>query len=809
MPVATALLRRQRVRRARTSDAGSDGRLVADLLSLATRLAEDAAAGGETAAVFRDAFRAVVLRTVARAGSGVDAAMARLQPWAAGFAAPLLALVDAAGEVRTPADVARAAEQLLDAITERLEALDAASLRPHVQVLFDAVQVDLGLTPTVLEALVWELVEEIAERVRALPPADASVMERRRETVRVLRRLRKRLEGELVIPMPTAAEAAGLLSGWLRSTGAAARAGRAACAGRGVGDAAGAVGRAVQAVPFSFGFQSLGAASAPTEEYAWYASWLLEEDVWVSADRTRVYKNSGEEPGDTLHAGTGLRWFDAPIFHPRPGVFYSFHYFKPEGMETVAYVTAILRHALEMGLHFASLEKGHYALNASNAAASLIEGLVAVIGRVPIPVEAEWGMHVGATFLSSFEGMQTKGSAWNNFKFWLTLVVPDATEMVILRMLPGSLRDAGLSVCTLLNHKTYPGIAGGPEMRAENRRVTAGTVGLVVQLHGRPFGKLYPRKYYQHPFASGEQAAWVFLLWNVAINSVYTFLGYFTGATLAAVLCWDPDWEWMAEESLETWLMSLALFLPGHYSGGEGNTDDGRYNPNGAAFAKYPKAEESPYLLPWTKGRTFYVNQSHQGWWTHNFRDSEGSRVYAVDFALEQDEPVLASRSGTVVEFHDETADDAGGQWNYIVIRHDRDDAGAPLPAAHAHDRGAGNVPVVTFAVYGSGRHHSVRESFAARSIPESNIVGHAVARGEQIMRAGNTGRSFHNHLHMHVHQGELGSPPGSPFFSVADLPDTSFTIPFVFREIKHPVFGTDGVPEVWDFYTSDNEPAT
>jgi hypothetical protein len=71
-------------------------------------------------------------------------------------------------------------------------------------------------------------------------------------------------------------------------------------------------------------------------------------------------------------------------------------------------------------------------------------------------------------------------------------------------------------------------------------------------------------------------------------------------------------------------------------------------------------------------------------------------------------------------------------------------------------------------------------------------------------MLAGDTGISFHNHLHMHVVAGPAppAAPPVPGTGAVSNLPLQ--TIPFVFREVTN-LFGTDGVPQALTYYTSDN----
>jgi hypothetical protein len=65
-------------------------------------------------------------------------------------------------------------------------------------------------------------------------------------------------------------------------------------------------------------------------------------------------------------------------------------------------------------------------------------------------------------------------------------------------------------------------------------------------------------------------------------------------------------------------------------------------------------------------------------------------------------------------------------------------------------------------------------------------------------MRAGDTGISFHNHLHMHVVPDDgTGNPSGETGSSAARV-----TIPFVFQEVTH-LIGRDGVPKRLSWYRS------
>ena len=138
------------------------------------------------------------------------------------------------------------------------------------------------------------------------------------------------------------------------------------------------------------------------------------------------------------------------------------------------------------------------------------------------------------------------------------------------------------------------------------------------------------------------------------------------------------------------------------------------------------------------------------------------------------------------------------GGWNFILIRHDTQDG--------VHDLDQGGSVVLTYAQYGHGATNGVRDAFALRGILPNKIIGTAVKQGQVVMLAGDTGVSFHNHLHLHV----LGAVAGTP----APLPGTQqvvnrgsltpYTLPFVFREVHH-VLSADGPCKHLTWYESDN----
>jgi hypothetical protein len=141
--------------------------------------------------------------------------------------------------------------------------------------------------------------------------------------------------------------------------------------------------------------------------------------------------------------------------------------------------------------------------------------------------------------------------------------------------------------------------------------------------------------------------------------------------------------------------------------------------------------------------------------------------------------------------------------WNFVVIRHDLDDALNPAGPISTYDVGPGGLGL-TCAVYGHGRTGSVTAAFGRQTrtgLPPATpaIIGTQVKRGMPIMDAGDTGISFHNHLHMHV-----VPDPGSRYSTFGGVrAPASVTIPFVFSDSD---VDDDGVCRHFTFYTSSNQ---
>lgn len=606
-------------------------------------------------------------------------------------------------------------------------------------------------------------------------------------------------------------------------------------------------------------------------------------EVWITKERDKV--RWGEY---VLHTGTDVTWEDAlrynrdgkkirscsdwvhpcddneedKVFHTLFG--YTFgEKLTPEFMEKFAYYSSLSCDYTVAILHlipYLSLKEGDLAANILNAIVKTGEG------TFKIGYDAPWGWwleHVkqvpagGRIFINetAFSTLATTGGAlegahWgatggNWFLFQVTQWLSDGIKTGQYRLGMGIVRDFLLSLLTLINHtgpvRLEPPLdspvqpfweAEVKDTRPDNRLEVDGFVDPLVSLMvSLILIKNIPREDYAHPFKTAEETLELFLLWGllggIGIGLAFGFLW----TTLAEIIAWAEDWPLLGKKMLDSVGKAAdpIRFLVAYYLGKEGDTDDGRYNPRGVAFNGYPNHESSPYLLPFENARR--CGQGNQGMWSHHVLGGAAtsvSQVYAYDFGLNEGEPILASRPGTVVDWFDWVPDDtdpdnpvpAGGptaagqttqsRWNFIMIRHDldEDDQGNLTPLANPngdHDRGAGNALVWTYARYGHGRQGSVREMFTG------NPIGQQVRRGQPIMRSGDTGTSFHNHVHMDVLPGPAPAPT-PPGVTRAALGNQ--TIPFVFREVINPwvfpfSFPPDGVPQARTYYTSDNERPT
>jgi hypothetical protein len=283
-------------------------------------------------------------------------------------------------------------------------------------------------------------------------------------------------------------------------------------------------------------------------------------------------------------------------------------------------------------------------------------------------------------------------------------------------------------------------------------------------------------------------------------------------------------------------LFGTLTFIIEFYSQRDGSTDGGRYNPRidpadtpypdtRSDFAGYPDKAGSPYHLPYAADSAMYVGQANLGFFSHA-RWNSFPQIYAYDFAHDFGDEILAIRDGTVVDFFDWIPDNiqpntaqqntaydasklvmaAGANWrnwltgwNFIVVRHDT--------RIDTQDRDQGGTPVSTYAVYGHGATAGIRDLWQSLyGKTPLQIIGTRVRRGNPIMRAGSTGVSFHNHLHLHVVPGpDPATTPGTGPLPIVEENDLgNYTLPFVFADAPG-----DGVLKNLRWYRSRNTRST
>lgn len=802
MTVGTLLLRPERVR-ARV-DAPTFTALGSDLVAVVTAMATDAGrAEPRIPPVAEAAFAALGERLAARMGDGLEAAGERIgrivDPLLQAILAPL---EQAAGD---PAAIFAALGDLVVDATDAAAGLDLDGVEEALGTFVTALTVDLELS---FEALRDELLVTIDDVSTALADDEPTF-------AAALRRLRRRAAATPLPALDFGALARHVLDD-LRRRGLERAAELVRCVAGNVAESVDAAGTLATAVPFTgFGTHSVGGAAGtatPRERHAWYATWLLgykrplgtqigltfapwegADEVWVADGQvTRRNKWRDDQP-----LGPGDDWTDALIFsaateltelrkHGLEG-HYTFGRVDAATMEAVALWSAVSASGVEAVAHLYSLESGDYAVNIGQILTNTAGALTAGIGQRPLPW---WLDHLGLRTLyplvASLEGTHSRVAPGNWLAFWLTLVGPDLGEVLITHLGVHALRDLALSVLTLANHRGASGDAPKPQNRLE----VDGVAAVFTWLTGKLAMAVIPRSQYNLLFTDGGNTANLLVLHNLLVTPIFAILGYVAGWLVARLIAGEArDPSGIGAGIGKSAFVAWVTFVPSLYLAKEGDTAGGTFNPDGPDFDGYPDPDGSPYRLPWTAGVRTYVGQANQGFFSHHTLTGE---VYAYDFGLDEDEPVLAARPGTIVAFAEGFDDGNTADPNFIRIRHDVDDAGNPIAPDPDHDKDGGGAVVRTYASYLHGRRNSVTAAFGGAT----PAVGDTVTQGQPIMLAGDTGKSFHNHLHLEVHPDDGGGNPA-----------TARTIPFVFADVRHDwrSLGTrdQGVPYHFDFYTA------
>lgn len=582
------------------------------------------------------------------------------------------------------------------------------------------------------------------------------------------------------------------------------------------------------------------------------------DEIWHSKDRQKLVLRQVEGSDTVLHSATApFAWHEAIPFKKDPTVpwsegadLYSFGVFPPEFLEVFTRVADALTETGRGIWHIVRMAQSPQEYG-NNISQWLWCWLRAGFSTAGLPLasafarRADAGAGAGSTFFmtpmltwilviaTSFEGIHTKTENHAaGFAYWATLFGADMLNTWVPHILIRGSHDVLLSIATLIN-QTGPDAAGTLPCNWQHGGALIGGVTFLSLLL---YVELIPREYYSYPFydQNWEVFGW-WLLGAPAVGAV--------GSALGALAVWGfsrhVDGGLLAKELGWGALRGLRDFVLYFYLFREGDTNDGHYTPKidkdheeyvpaRKDFDGYPPRDGSPYKLPYEKDISYFIGQAHLGMFSHMALHSGNKpQVYAVDFAHDFGDEVLVARGGTVVDWFDWVPDDtdpddatqtkaakeafdfmdalgATGNWrgetdttkrNYVLVRHDaRNDD---------HDKGLDGNDVTTYAIYMHGATGSVRKVFKDfYNIEPPSIIGTRVGQGNPVMLAGDTGKSMHNHLHMHVQPG-AATPEieADRALRVADDSLDKVTLPFVFADIPG-----DGVPTRLTWYTSENE---
>lgn len=830
MGLGAVLLQPQKFRRA-AGRTGKDNAFVDDAIALVTRLVIDQQQDGPVLAVFQGAVDAEGQRLLTHMQSGINTAQRRLRNWIEPVLTALDGFAQSAGGDIGMEHVAEQVEALLTHLAGFSEDLSLDFLRRHIGAFLEIVEQDLKLTPDFLEGELWHIVDDIISRLDQAESADATERANYREVAALLRRIKRYLNGKQLLPRWTAEGVAQGLMSLLQRSGITELAGKVSCVGQAVGAGLHAGAAATAVMGSAVEAQSVGAAAANnqgSEQYCWYATWLLGfwpwDKVTVNADRTQLKNND-----EVLYSGTDIEWHQAPLFSGSGGEHYTFgEKLTPQVMENISLYSAVAAEYLDAILHLTSLEREDYASNSLNAVLGTGYGTYKLLAKKAFHYGLEWPLRWPVpSLLASIEGAHTDASATNRFIQWLLVcLLPDVTEMALYRQWIAMARNFLLSLLTLVNYEgpEYADAFSGTDNRPLNRKQVFGVANGFVELFVWILVVSLSRDEYGHPLEDGgNPKQWGYLF---GAGPAMGLAGAIVGTIVAECISWAEDWGALGHSLWKGLIYGFCRYPFYLYLHHDGNTDNGTYNPGGNAFNGYPDQATSPYRLPYPRGTTEMCVQGNQGIWSHN---SFTDQIYAYDFGMDQDERIVACRPGTVVDYFDwypndtqpetaaenqaaaaaaaaavlQTGQTTSPSWNFIIIRHDRDDAGNLVGPDADHDIGPGGNPVTTYAIYGHGRTGSVRAAFAAQGITANTIINinRPVARGDHIMDAGDTGISAYNHLHVYVKSGPSNAT-GPP---VASWNLDPGSIPFVFREVTH-LIGTDGVPKAFNSYESEND---
>jgi hypothetical protein len=537
--------------------------------------------------------------------------------------------------------------------------------------------------------------------------------------------------------------------------------------------------------------------------------------VFVTGDRRFVMCD--DKP---IHSGENVKWYEAPMFSAseRGQMWFQFQHISPQACEILAQVLAATGECGKSIWHLVDTQPGHEAQAGTVGAIEIADTLQQFLFGKPVsgyfleggPSLRAWGKSLDsffglkgiAVFFSSLQGLHTAAPFGNALAYWLTVILGDVFRTLGPIQMINTIRDLVLSFVTLLNFRgPQDGPSGLPSNPSRNHSKQGPFVSLSDSLFAMLLMSLYPRDNYSifiwdpSEGGVGDRKAEAFLGHWLGGSAGLGLLAGLAGSFVAQVIAWGEDYPRFFKTGGISAAKMFGLYWILNYVFIENSTDGGRYRAGGGAFAGYPPKDPtpSPYRLPYPGGTSQYVGQGNLALFSHNLLANSNfatgvnatQQTYAFDFGHDLRQPIACARAGVVWSFTENIADSSTATWNVLIIRH------ATIDPVH-DDFGQG--PVQTYSVYGHLATNGVTQApaFGGTSPGQESVTagtGTAVAQGALIALAGDTGTSFHNHLHLHVLPDDGTGQPNA-----------TFAIPFVFQDV-----GGNGVPTSRTWHRSGN----
>jgi hypothetical protein len=766
-----------------------------------------------------------------------------------------------------------------------IKALSLENIRDFVTRVFDIVFRKFGFSIDYLQQLLVTLFDRSIALLEPALAAESNEFAAFRQTlVRLLKRVKREVMAQIpAVNLDADAIAREMLTA-LRGSGLDAIQQKSACIAEKIAALFGATTGILSLIETgSFGPHSVGAAQIDPirtgKQYCWYASWLMRtrhrstkgtianyllpfypgDEVWVSEDGKKlILRGVGADKDEVLYeSNKEINWYDAPMFNNADPV-ENFTFTKtlsPDFLETWTRVMSVVLYGSKMVGHmtYALGEPRNGATHGLLTGWNLARGFGTAVSGVPLAswmrdkfnwntahrVWIDYVFQWGSVLFGSIQGRHSETTIRNQFLVWFTLLGDDAQDSFLIHEWPTLFHEAFLSIFTLINYKGPAGIAWEDNSAPKNREYVYPLVNLSLVFWSFIFNKhVIPREQYSHPFDGTNGGFYHKWLWLVSpcFGALAGVTGELVGSAFARSFCPRTLLIQLGIGAFKGW----GTHLVANYIWKEGDTKDGKYNPGRPAeYDGYPDHTNSPYKLPIAKGSAVFVGQANQGMFSHFYRNDPSylPEVYAFDFAHDFKDMIVATRSGTVVDYFDWIADninpdntevataltaaraapsslvaDQSGNpgtrdpgANYILIRHDNPFNDETVDQRNAHDKDEGGTVVMTYGEYYHGANGGVRAAFNTRSILPTNIIGTKVRRGEAIMQAGDTGISFHNHLHFQVLPEPNSALDANTVVRREQMTENR-TMPVVFADAKN-IFKRNGRLFNLTWYESENEP--